>query len=62
LYGCETWSLILREERSLRVYENRVLRRIYGPKGDKVTGEWRNLHDEKLNDMYSSPNIIRLIK
>jgi hypothetical protein len=52
----------LREERSLRVYENRVLRRIFGPKGDKVTGEWRNLHDEELNDMYSSPNIIRLIK
>jgi hypothetical protein len=46
----------------MRVYGNRVLRRIFGPKGDKVTGEWRNLHDEVLNDMYSSPNVIRVIK
>ena len=61
LYGCETWSLTLREERRLRVFENRVLRRIFGPKKDEVTGEWRKLHIEKLNDLYCSPNIIRLI-
>ena len=51
LYGCETWSLTLREERRLRVFENRVLRRIFGPKRDEVTGEWRKLHNEELNDM-----------
>ena len=62
LYGCETWSLILREERRLRVFENRVLRRIFGLKRDKVTGEWRKLHNEELNDPYSSANIIRVIK
>ena len=64
LYGCETWSLILREECRLRVFENRVLRRIFGPKRDEVTGEWRNLHNEELNDPYSycSPNIVRVIK
>ena len=62
LYGCETWSLVLREERRLRVCENRVLRRIFGPKKDEVTGEWRKLHYEELNDLYSSPNILRLIK
>ena len=62
LYGCETWSLTLMEERRLRVYENGVLRRIFGPKGDEVTGEWRKLHIEKLNELYSSPNIIRVIK
>jgi len=56
LYGCETWSLILREERRLRVFENRVLRRIFGPKTDEVTGEWRKLRKE-LNDPYSLPNI-----
>jgi hypothetical protein len=61
LYGCETWSLILREERRLRVLENRVLRRIFGPKRDEVTGEWRRLHNEELYDLYSSPNI-RVIK
>ena len=61
LYGCETWSLILREERRLRVFENRVLRRVFGPKRDEVTGEWRKLHNEELNDWYSSPNIIRVI-
>jgi hypothetical protein len=61
LYGCETWSLILREERSLRVFENRVLRRIFGPKRDEVTGEWRKLHNEELHDLYSSPTIARLI-
>jgi hypothetical protein len=61
LYGCETWSLILREEQRLRAFENRVLRRIFGPKRDKATGEWRRLHNEELNDLYSSPNI-RVIK
>ena len=62
LYGCETWSLILREERKLRVCENMVLRRIFGPRSDEVTGEWRRLHNEELNDLYSSPNIMRVIK
>jgi len=61
LYGCETWSLTLREERRLRVFKNRVLR-IFGPKRDDVTGEWRKLHNEELNDLYSSPNIVRVIK
>jgi len=51
-YGCETWSLTLREERKLRVFENRVLRRIFGPRRDEVTGEWRRLHNEELNDLY----------
>ena len=54
LYGCDTWSLTLREERRLRVFENRVLRRIFGPKRDGVTGEGRKLHNEELNDLYSS--------
>jgi hypothetical protein len=62
LYGCETWSLTLREEHRLRVFENRVLRRILGPKRDEVTGERRKLHNEELRDLYSSPNIIRIIK
>ena len=62
MYGCETWSLTLREERRLRVFEKRVLRRIFGPKRDEVTGEWRKLHNEELNDLYSSPNIFRVIK
>jgi len=52
VYGCETWSLILREERRLRVFENRVLKRIFGPNRDEVTGEWRKLHNEELNDLY----------
>jgi len=62
LYGCVTWSLTLREERKLRVFENMVLRRIFGPRRDEVTGEWRKLHNEELNDLYSSPNIVRVIK
>jgi len=62
LYGCENWSLKLREEPSLRVFENRVLRRIFGPKRNEVTMEWRKLHNEELNQMYSSPNIVRVIK
>jgi hypothetical protein len=52
----------LREERRLRLYENRVLRRIFGPKRDGVTGEWKELHNEELNDLYSSPNIVRVMK
>jgi len=62
LYGCETWSLTLREKRRLRVFENRVLRGIFGPKRDEVTGEWRKLHNEELNDLWASPNIVRMIK
>jgi hypothetical protein len=62
LYGCETWSLTLREEHRLRVFENRVLRRIFGLKRDEVMREWRKLHNEELRDLYSSPGIIRIIK
>ena len=62
LYGSETWSLTLREERRLKVFENRVLRRIFGPKRVEVTGEWRKLHNEELNDLYCSPNIVRVTK
>jgi hypothetical protein len=62
LYVCETWSPTLREEHRLAVFENRVLRRIFGPKRDEVTGEWRKLHNEELHDLYSSPIIIRIIK
>jgi hypothetical protein len=62
LCGCETWSVTLREEHRLRVFENRVLRGIFGPKGDEVTGEWRKLHGLELHNLYSSPDIIRQIK
>jgi hypothetical protein len=60
--GCETWSLTLREEHRLRVFENRVLWRIFGPKRDEVTGGWRKLHNEELHGLYSSPSIVRVIK
>jgi hypothetical protein len=62
LYECETWSLTLREEHRLRVFENRVLRRIFGPRRDEVTGEWRKLHSGELHNLNSSPNIIKHIK
>ena len=62
LYGCGTWSLTLREEGRLRVFENRVLRRIFWTKRDEVTGQWRRLHNEELNDLYCSPSIVRVIK
>ena len=62
LYGCEIWSLTLREEGRLRVFGNREVRRIFGPRRDKVTGEWRGLHNEELNDVYCSSNIVRVIK
>jgi hypothetical protein len=62
LYGCETWSLALREAHRLGVFENRVMRRIFGPKKDEVIGEWRNMRNAELHDLYSSPSIIRIIK
>jgi hypothetical protein len=62
LYCCETWSLTLREEHRLRMFANRVLRRIFGPKRDEVTGEWRKLHNEEIRDLYSLPSIITIIK
>ena len=62
MYGCETWLLTLREEHRLRVFENRVLSRIFGPKRDEVTVKWRKQQREELNDLYSSPNIIWVIK
>jgi hypothetical protein len=62
LYGCNTWSLTVREEHRLMVLENRVLRRIFGPKKDEVTGRWRKLHNEELHDLYCSPRIIRIMK
>jgi hypothetical protein len=62
LYECETWSLTLREEHRLGMFSNMVLRRIFGPKRDEVTGEWRKLHTEELNELYSSPGIIRVMK
>jgi len=62
LYGCETWSLTLREECGLKLFENRVFRRIFRPKRDEVRGEWRKLYNEELNVLYSSPNIVQVIK
>jgi len=62
LYGCQIWSLTLRKERKLRLFENMVLRRIFGPRRNEVTGERRRLHNEELNDLYCSPNIVRVIK
>jgi hypothetical protein len=62
LYGCGTWSLTLREEHRVRVFENRVLRRIFGPKRDEVMGEWRKLHNEELHNLYPYPDIIRQVK
>ena len=62
LYGCETWSLTLREERRLRVFENRGLRTLFGPKRVEARGKWRKLHNEELNDLYFLPNIVRVIK
>jgi hypothetical protein len=62
LYGCETWSLILREEHRLKVFENRMLRRMFEPEWDKLKREWRKLHNEKVNDLYLSPDIIWVIK
>jgi hypothetical protein len=62
LYGCKTWSLTLRDECRLRVFENRVLRRIFGPKRDEVTGEWRRLHNKELYALYSSPHTIWVMK
>jgi hypothetical protein len=62
LFGCETWSLTLREEHRLRVFENGMLRKIFGSKSDEVTGEWRKLHNEELYDLYSSLNVIQVSK
>jgi hypothetical protein len=62
LYGCETWSLVLREECRRRVFENKVLRRIFGPKRDEIIWKWKRVHNEELYALYSSPNIIRVIK
>jgi hypothetical protein len=62
VYGCETWSLTMREKPRLRAFENSVVRRIVGPKRDEVTGEWRKLHNQELHDLYCSLNIVRVIK
>jgi hypothetical protein len=62
LYGCETWFLTLREDHRLKAFENRVLKGIFGPKKDEMIGGWKKLHNEELHNLYSSPNIIRMIK
>ena len=62
LYGCETWSLTLREERRMRVFENRVLMRIFETKKDEITEEWRKVHKEEVTNLYSSPNVIKVIR
>ena len=62
LFGCETWSLTVGDERRLMVFQNRVLRRVFGSKRDEVTGEWRKLHNEEFSDLYSLPNIVRVVK
>jgi hypothetical protein len=62
LHGCETWSLALREEYGFRVFGNRVLRAIFGPEREEVAGGWRRLHNEELHNLYTSPNIVRVIK
>jgi hypothetical protein len=62
LYGCETWSLTLKEERRIRVFKNWMLRRVFGHKRDEVTGEWRKLHNEQIRNFYSLPNIVRVVK
>jgi hypothetical protein len=62
LYGCEAWSLTLRGEYRVRVFGNRVLRRVFGAKRDEITGEWRKLHNEELKDLYSLPNNVRVVK
>jgi hypothetical protein len=62
LYGCETWSLTLREEHRLKVFQNRMLNRIFGPKKEEVVGGWRRLHNEELRNLYASPDIIRMTK
>jgi hypothetical protein len=62
LYGCETWSLTLREEHRLRVFVNRVLRRIFGPKKNEVKGDWRKLHNEELHNLYFSPSVMRMMR
>ena len=62
LCGCVTWSLTLREERRVKMFENRVLKRVFGSKRDEVTGVWRKVHNEELNDLYSSPKITQVMK
>jgi hypothetical protein len=62
LYGCETWSLTLREEHRLRAFENRVLRRIFGPRRDEMMGDWRKLYNEELHNLYSSSNIVIMME